>query len=210
MFTIICVTGVVSGARYRCASCDRDVTTRPWAQPCLCGATYRVRADPDGAFYRMPDRPGLPRFDPLKDWRIKFLQLSWNLSRLEQDYSSPVRLPPEAVRATLTLTLQSCVDLADWLLAGPEPHTATAGAIERLLQADPLRVAAGFCRPGTGTGNVRLLPVAFAPTARFWVEHARPGEKPVRYDALDLARRCAEAWRQFLIGCGVAPPRWEP
>jgi hypothetical protein len=203
------VTGVVVRARYRCAGCERDVTALPWAQACLCGGTYRVCVDADEIYYRMPERPNLPRFDPFKDWQVKYLQASWNLSGLERDYHSPVRLPPEAVRATLALALRACVDLADWLLAGPEPHTVTAGAVERLLRTDPLQVAVEFCRPDPDAPRVRLVPVAFAPTARFWVEHARPGEKPVRYDALDLTRRCLDAWRQFLIGCGVAPPRWD-
>lgn len=203
------VTGVLSGVRYRCADCERDVTGRAWTQPCLCGGTYRVCVYLDETFYRMPDRPGLPQFDPLKDWRIKFLQLSWNLSRLEREYNSTVRLSPEAVRDTVAATLRCCVDLADWLIAGPEPRTVTAGNLERLLHSDPLRVAAAFCGRGGEAASVRLAPVPFAPTARFWIEHDRPGAKPVRYDALDLARRCGLAWRQFLAAYGVVPPSWD-
>jgi hypothetical protein len=101
------------------------------------------------------------------------------------------------------------VELADWLTAGPEPHTVTAADLERLLRADPLRVAADFCGRGAGAGAVRLVPVAFAPTTRFWVEHAPPGAKPARYDALDLARRCREAWRLYLAGHGVVLPDWD-
>lgn len=203
------MTGVRSGARYRCAGCARDVTGHGWAEPCLCGGTYRVRVDSEETLYRMPDLPGLPRFDPLKDWRIKFLQLSWNLSRMEREFGSATPLPSETVRATVVLTLRCCVDLADWLIAGPEPHTVTAGDLARLLRADPLRVAADFCGRGDGAAIVRLTPVAFAPTARFWIEHGRPGARTVRYDALDLARRCREEWRRFLVGRGVVPPRWD-
>jgi hypothetical protein len=167
-----------------------------------------VCVDSHETLYRMPDRPGLPRFDPFKDWRVKFLQLSWNLSCLESEYDSDLRVSPESVRSTVTLTLTCCADLADWMTAGPELHLVTAGNLERLLQADPLRVAADFCGRGAGSASVRLAPVAFAPRVRFWVEHTRPGAKPVRYDALDLARRCHEAWRQFLAGQGVALPHW--
>jgi len=203
------VTEVRSGARYRCAACARDVTGLAWTQPCLCGETYRARVDMDETLYRMPDLPGLPRFDPLKDWRIKYLQLSWNVSSLDRQYVSAVRLPPDTVRATVVLALRCCVDLADWLTAGPEPHTVTARDLERLLHADPLRVAADFCGRSGGTGSVRLTPVAFAPTSRFWIEHSLPGTKPVRYDALDLVRRCREAWRQYLGSHAVTLPRWE-
>lgn len=207
--TIDRVTVVRSGARYRCAACARDVTGLAWTQPCLCGATYRARSDMDETLYRMPDVPGLPRFDPLKDWRVKFLQLTWNLSCLDRQYNSATRLAPDAVRATVALALQCCVDLADWLTAGPEPHTVTARDLDRLLAADPLRVAADFCGRRGCTGSARLAPVAFAPTTRFWIEHTRPGTKPTRYDALDLLRRCREAWQQYLADHGVALPRWE-
>jgi hypothetical protein len=159
----------------------------------------------------MPDLPGLPRFDPFKDWRIKYLQLGWNVSCLSRQYDSAARLAPEAVRDTVSLTLRCCVELADWLTAGPEPHTVTAADLERLLRTDPLRVAAHYCGRGAGAsvGSVRLVPVAFAPATRFWVEHARPGAKPARYDALDLARRCREAWQLYLAGHGVALPNWD-
>jgi hypothetical protein len=163
----------------------------------------------DETLYRMPDLPGLPKFDPLKDWRIKYLQLSWNVSCLDRQYASAVRLPADAVRATVVLALGCCVDLADWLTAGPEPHTVTGRDLDRLLQTDPLRVAADFCGRAGSTGSVRLAPVAFAATPRFWVEHSLPGTKPVRYDALDLVRRCREAWRQYLGRHAVTLPRWE-
>jgi hypothetical protein len=207
--TIGVVTQVRSGARYCCAACGRDVTGLAWTRPCLCGETYRARIDTDETLYRMPDVPGLPRFDPLKNWRIKYLQLSWNVSCLDRQYSSLTQLPPEAVRTTVTQALRCCVDLADWLTAGPEPRTVTARDLERLLQADPLRVAADFCGHGGGDASVRLTPVAYAPTARFWIEHVRPGAKPIRYDALDLVRRCRETWRQYLRGHGAELPRWD-
>jgi hypothetical protein len=207
--TIVVVTEVRSGARYRCAACARDVTGLAWTQPCLCGETYRARVDADETLYRMPDLPGLPRFDPLKDWRIKFLQLSWNVTCLERQYNSTARLPPDAVRTTVALALTCCVDLADWLTAGPEPHTVTARDLDRLLRSDPLRVAADFCGRSGCTGSVRLVPVAFAATSRFWIEHSVTGAKPMRYDALDLVRRCRETWRQYLRGHGVVLPRWD-
>jgi hypothetical protein len=184
----------------------------PWTSACLCGCTYRERIDTAETLYRMPEHANLPQFDPFKDWRIKSLQVSWNIAELERAYRSDAPLDPEQVRRTVEMTLASCLDLADWLISGPEPHAVTAGEIERLLRADPLRVCVALhahAAPDDSIGSVRLVPVAFAPTPRYWVHYTRPGAKPVRYDALDLAERCRAAWRDFLAGYGVVLPSWD-
>ena len=34
-------------------------------------------------------------------------------------------------------------------------------------------------------------------------------DRKIRYDALDLVRRCRETWRQYLRGHGAELPRWD-
>lgn len=205
------MTRILPGARYRCADCGRDLSGTALAVPCLCGSTYRLRIDSDETLYRMPDRPGLPRFDPFKDWEIKYLQLSWNVSQLAHAYRSGIGFDAGDVRRIVEMAFASCADLGGWLVSGPEPHTVTPGDIDRFMQSDPVRLCKvpRDQRSATDGESIRLVPVAFAPTPRFWVEHTRPGNKPMRFDSLDLAERWLDAWTQFLAGYGVAVPTWE-
>jgi hypothetical protein len=175
--------------------------------PCLCGAIGRVRIDSNDAIYRMPDRPGLPRFDRFKDWHVKYLQLSWNVAQLERAYVC--ERDAVVVQHLVEMVLASSARLADWLMSGPEPHEVTPADIDRFMDSDLLRICAAAADRHDGE-YTKLVPVAFAPTPHFWVEYNKSGQKSVRFDALDFAERCLHAWQQFLTGYDVPLPRWEP
>lgn len=191
--------------RYVCDSCGRDVSP---GERCRCGSTDRRRVDP-GDVFRRPGTEDGPRWDPLKDWTAKYLQLTWNVAQLRRLVGPGSEASEPEIRQIAELTFASSSSLGDWLTAGPEPVAVTPGDVERLLAAEPL--CAGAALGGrTRTGTARLVPVGFARPPRFWVEYRRPNAKPVRYDALDLADRCLVAWQVFLTTRGVPLPTWRP
>jgi hypothetical protein len=199
---MLSVTGVLGAPQYVCADCGRDATGRIPTLPCLCGSTYRLRADPADS-YRVVTERALPWFDPFKDWTVKYLQLTWNVNQLRRLYAAGTDGPAAVLRAA-RMSFVSCVELGDWLVAGPEPHSVTPGEVTRLLAGSPLDVAAALASGGPAT----LSAVAFSRPARAWADYRRPGAKPVRYDALDLAERCLASWRAFLSARGVSLPSW--
>lgn len=186
-----------------CDDCGRDA---PLLGRCRCGSTVRRRVDP-GDVFRRPATDDAPRWDPLKDWSTKYLQLLWNLEQLHR-FDAPGSGADQAdVRRTVELTFAASSSLATWLTAGPEPASVTPGDVSRLLAADPLRIAAALTSPTDGE-RARLVPVGFSRPPRFWVEYQRPPRRPVRYEARDLASRCVVTWQGFLTQRGVRLPTW--
>ena len=200
------MTGVLGPVQYSCADCGRDASLRAPSTPCLCGSTARLRADPEDSYRLVSDR-ALPWFDPFKDWTVKYLQFTWNVQQLRHAYTVDDGGTAERLCKSALITFTSCAELADWLVAGPEPVSVTPGALARLFATEPLSVTRAL-KP-EGGGAARLVPVAFSRPPHAWVDYRRPEAKPVRYDALDLAERCLDAWHQYLHGCGVAVPSWE-
>lgn len=200
------MTGVLGPTQYSCAECGRDASLRAPTTPCLCGGTARLRADPGDSYRIVSDRI-FPWYDPFKDWTVKYLQFTWNLQQLRHAYVSDPGLEPAALCTTARVTFISCAEVADWLVAGPEPVSVTPGALTRLFAIEPLSIARAFT--SSGDALARLVPVAFSRPTHAWVDFRRPGTKPVRYDALDLAERCLDTWRRFLRGRSVAVPSWE-
>ena len=192
--------------RYVCGACGRDLSDRPPAQRCICGSSDRRRVDP-ADMYARPASPGAPAWNPLKLWATKYLQLTWNIGQLRRLSARDSAAQAEEIRGIVQTTFTAATDLGDWLTAGPEPVSVTPGDVSRLVSGPPLSVASALARP-TSAAEARLVAVGFARPPRFWVELRRPGEKPVRYDALDLAERCLITWQTFLTARGVALPAW--
>lgn len=201
------MTSAAGGARYACADCGRDRTGADPALPCDCGSYLRRRVDTADAFGR-PLTVDAPRWDPLKDWTTKYLQLAWNVGNLRRLTTAGSEATADEVRTFVEMSLASAVGLGEWLTSGPEPVTVSPGDVMRLLGTEPLAVCVAAATPD-GPHSTRLLPVAFARPPRFWVEYRRPHAKPVRYDALDLAERCLRAWQTFLSLRGVPLPSWQ-
>lgn len=196
-----------AGARYLCDSCGRDLSHLRLAEPCLCGAFTRRRVDSEEAVYRRPATADGPRWDPLKDWTAKYLQLLWNLQQLRRMYAPDSIAAADEVRLIVETSFAATLGLADWITAGPEPASVTPGDVTRLFEAEPLSICTAFGSADPAV-HARVLPVAFSRPPHFWVEYRRPHEKPVRYDALDLLERCLRAWDAFLTGRGVQLPSW--
>jgi hypothetical protein len=195
-------------AHYLCNDCGRDLSgvSRPTA--CLCGSTSRRRVDPTDAF-RRPSTPEAPRWNPLKDWTAKYLQFTWNVNQLRRLYAPGSGADQGEVRRIVETAFTSAVSLGDWLTAGPEPVTVTPGDVERFVMTEPLSIASAFDHPdGPEAETSRLVAVGFVRPPHFWVEYRRPNARPVRYDALDLAARCLQAWQSFLTARGVSLPTW--
>lgn len=193
-------------ARYVCDDCGRELPPGPAATRCVCGGVARRRVDPADTFGR-PATADAPRWDPLKDWAAKYLQLTWNVGQLRRLTTEGSGATAEEIRRIVETTFAAATDLADWLAAGPEPAAVSPGDVARLGAGPPLAVATALVHPSAESG-ARLVPVAFAKPPRFWVEYRRPNVKPVRYDALDLAERCLVRWQSFLAGRGVRLPSW--
>ena len=193
----------VGQARYLCDACGRDRTGVPLAVSCRCGSVARRRVDTGDASYRRPASDDGPRWNPLQDWTAKYLQLTWNVSQLRRLYAEGSGAGVDEVRRIVELSFGSALQLADWLTSGPEPAAVTPGDVARLVAAEPLAICAAL---GTAA---RIVPVGFVRPPHFWVEYRRPGARPVRYDALDLAERCLSAWQTFLTVRGVALPSWQ-
>lgn len=196
------------GARYLCDNCGRDLSSVSLSAACVCGAVRRRRVDFADAIYGRTATEEHPRWDPLKDWTAKYLQLIWNVNQLRLLYAPDSTADADEARRIVDTSLAAVVGLAEWLTAGPEPVTVTPGDVERLLATEPLSLCAGFISHDPDV-TTRVLPVAFSRPPHFWIEHRRPGAKPVRYDALDLIERCLRAWQAFLTERGVTPPSWE-
>ena len=200
-------------AQYLCEGCGRDLSGLSLSAACLCGAVIRRRVDHGEAVYTRPATPDEPSWDPLKDWTAKYLQFVWNVQQLRRLYAPTSEADGEEVRRIIVTSLLTALGLADWITSGPEPASVTPGDVTRLLDAEPLSVCAAFGGSpdldgsDAGTSAV-VLPVAFSRPPRFWVEHRRPPDRPVRYDALDLLERCLRAWQQFLTARGVGLPSW--
>lgn len=200
-------------AQYLCEGCGRDLSGISLSAACLCGAVTRRRVDHGEAVYRRPATPDEPSWDPLKDWTAKYLQFVWNIQQLRRLYAPGSTADREEVRRIVATSLRAALDLADWITSGPEPASVTPGDVTRLLAAEPLSVCAAFGGSvdsgGTGeSATAVVLPVAFSRPPHFWVEHRRPPDTPLRYDALDLLERCLSAWQQFLTARGVDLPSW--
>jgi hypothetical protein len=195
-------------ARYLCDRCGRDLSDRGLSTPCLCGGLARRRVDGADAVYRRPETADPPRWDPLKDWTAKYLQLVWTVQQLRLLYAPDSDATPDEVRGIVESSVRAVASLGEWLLSGPEPAAVTPGDVERALASEPLSVCAAF---GAGEVDVttQLLPIAFSAPPRLWVEHRRPNARPVRYDALDLLDRCLRTWQAFLKERGVQLPSWQ-
>jgi hypothetical protein len=165
--------------------------------------------DSEDAVYRRPATEDAPPWDPLKDWTAKYLQLLWNVQQLRRLYAPGATADADEVRSIVETSLTAAVALGDWLTSAPEPVSVLPGDIARLIAAEPLSICAAFASPDAAA-RPRVLPVAFSDPPHFWVEHRRPSEKPVRYDALDLLERCLREWQNFLTARGVSLPSWQP
>jgi hypothetical protein len=199
-----------AGAQYRCDSCGRDLSGFSLGVPCLCGSTRRRRIDAVDAVFRRPAAAESPGWDPFKDWTVKYLQFSWNVTQLRRLYEPGSGAEALEVRRIVEATLTSCWNLAEWLSSGPEPVTITPGEIARFIKTEPVSVCTAFAAAdSTGAATARIVPVGFASQPQFWVEYRQPGQRSVRYDALDLAERCLVAWRMFLKERKVALPTWK-
>jgi hypothetical protein len=196
------------GAHYLCDQCGRDLSGVSLSQVCLCGATTRRRVDLRDAVYRRPSSPDTPRWDPLKDWVAKYLQLVWNVQQLRRMYAPESTAGADEVRRIVDTSFGAALHLGEWLMAGPEPVSVTPGDVARLVATEPLSVCVAFSSPDDDVSS-RVLPVGFSRPPHFWVEHRRPNAKPVRYDALDLLERCLRAWQAFLTSHGVDLPSWQ-
>jgi hypothetical protein len=194
-------------ARYLCDQCGRDLSGVSLSAACVCGATTRRRVDADAAVYRRPATDDAPPWDPLKDWTAKYLQFVWNVQQLRRLYAPGATADADEVRRIVETSLTAAVGLGDWLASGPEPVSVLPGDIARLVAAEPLSICAAFASPDPAA-RPQVLPVAFSKPPHFWVEHRRPHDKPIRYDALDLLERCLRTWQNFLAERGVALPSW--
>ena len=201
------LVGIPVQARFVCDRCGRDRTASPPLEPCICGGTARRRVDLSDSFRRPIGVPA-PPWDPLKDWTAKYLQFSWNVAQLRRLYAPGSEAASAEVRRIVDITFASCVGLADWLSAGPEPASVIPGDVERFVAVDPVAVAAALLERRSDA-SARVVPVGFSKPPHFWVECHRPPAKPVRYDALDLAERCLLAWQRFLRDRGVPLPVWQ-
>ena len=201
------MTTAEGGARYVCADCGRDRSGFDPATPCDCGSRLRRRVGTLDVYGR-PVTADTPRWDPLKDWTAKYLQLAWNVGNLRRLSTGDSTADADEVRTFVEMSLASAVRLGEWLTSGPEPASVSPGDVARLLDEEPLAVCAALATPD-GPRNARLLPVAFVHPPRFWVEYRRPHAKPVRYDALDLAERSLRTWQTFLSLRRVPLPSWQ-
>jgi hypothetical protein len=201
------VTVSTGGAKYLCHDCGRNLSGLGLAVPCLCGSTTRRRIDSTDAAYRRPTTDESPRWNPLKDWSAKYLQLTWNVAQLRRLYASGGDTEATEVRRIVDMSFASCLTLGDWLTSGPEPATVTPGDVARLFETEPLSVCAALSTTDAPE-RARVLPVGFVRPPHFWVEYQRPNARPVRYDALDLVERCLSAWQVFLAARDVALPTW--
>jgi hypothetical protein len=196
-----------AGARYLCDRCGRDLSAVSMSAACVCGSAMRRRVDSGEVVYRRPATPDAPRWDPLKDWEAKYLQLVWNVQQLRRLYAPGSGADADEVRRIVDTSLMAARHLGDWLVSGPEPASVTPGDVDRLLATEPLSLCAAVDTPDPAV-TTRVLPVAFSRPPHFWVEHRRPNAKPVRYDALDLLERCLRTWLAFLTVRGVRLPTW--
>jgi hypothetical protein len=203
------MNGARPGAQYLCDDCGRDLSDLKLGVRCLCGSTRRRRIDAHGAVFRRPAAADSPRWDPLKDWTVKYLQFTWNVTQLRRLYDPASGADPAEVRRVVEASFAACNGLAEWLSSGPEPATVTPGEIAQFISTEPLSIAAALNKSdGPDAPSSRIVAVAFAPP-QFWVEYRRPGADSTRYDALDLAERCLVAWRRFLTNRAVALPTWQ-
>jgi hypothetical protein len=194
------------GARYLCNDCGRDLTGVGLVVACRCGSAARRRIDAGDASYRRPATGEAPRWNPLKDWTAKYLQFTWNVSQLRRLYAPGSGADAVEVRRIVDMSFASGLSLGEWLTAGPEPVTVTPGDVARLVGAEPLSVCVALGRADEPAA--RIIPVGFVRPPHFWVEYRRPNSRPVRFDALDLAERCLQAWQTFLTIRGVELPAW--
>jgi hypothetical protein len=216
-------------ARYQCADCGRDLTGVGFAVACLCGATYRRRVEADPAVFRRPaDADAVPA-DRFKDWTVKYLQFTWNVTQLRRLYSPGAAADAAELRTIAEHVFSSCSELADWLSTGPEPACITPAEVARLVAAEPLCIALAVARSGPASRTTSvpvpvvkpfdasrsmsmpraaLIPVRFAGQPRLWVQYELPGAKAARYDAHDLAERCLRSWLAFFHDRPVVLPTW--
>jgi hypothetical protein len=203
------MSGLDAGAQYRCDRCGRDLSGMNLRIPCVCGAVARRRVDSIGAMYRRPLAAQSPPWDPFKDWSVKYLQFTWNVVQLRRLYARRSGADAAEVRGIVEATFATCAQLADWLSSGPEPVTVTPGQVAQLIRTEPLSVCIALTAADDAAATSRIVTGTLGGDLRFWVEYRRPGARPTRHDALDLAEQCLRSWRRFLIERDVTLPSWE-
>jgi hypothetical protein len=156
----------------------------------------------------------------LQPWQQKWRDVEHGLEQVERAYDT-TQAPQhdnEYVRRVVEDFFKDCRELADWLWQDHQSTGLGKKTVMDFVMADAdLRLADGIAQTAKHHSRrpSRLNPDPI--TARITDISTGPGGRDVKIgwsqpsgakgseDALDLARKCVDAWRRFLTGRGLKP-----
>jgi hypothetical protein len=122
----------------------------------------------------------------------------------------------DQVRRVVEGFFKDCRELADWLWQDHEDTGLDKPTVIAFMMTDPdLRIADGFAQTSkhhTRRGSrlnpdpitARIKDVSVGPSgSRVFIDWWRPSGAHGMEDALDLARKCVNAWQRFLADRGL-------
>jgi hypothetical protein len=161
-------------------------------------------------------------YDEHRPWHEKWRDVQDGLEQIENAYAateSDGYYGNERVRRVVEGFFKDCRELADWLWHDHQSTGLEKSTVLAAVMSDPdLRVADGFAQtikhhtrratkvnPDPITARIIDISVG-AGGSRAFIDW-RGGGGHGREDALNLARRCVDAWKRFLAGSGSSTLR---
>jgi hypothetical protein len=202
-----------------CHDCGAGLDDVPVGDPCpKCGSTRRdatVFAPPATAKVVVPTPTIGIGYNPHRPWQQKWQDVQHGLERIESAYDvTQGQYGNEDVRRFVEGFFKDCRELADWLWQDHQSTGLNKPTVMAAVMADPhLRLADGLAqtikhhtRTGTDPITARITDITIGPGGRYAkIGWSQPSGAKGSEDALDLARRCMDAWRRFLAGRGLKP-----
>jgi hypothetical protein len=148
-----------------------------------------------------------------RPWQQKWQDVLHALEQLERAYVTEEGQGNEHVRRLVEDFFTTCRELADWLWQDKQNTGLDESAVRALMRDDPLRLADAMAqttkhhtRWGNNPITARVSEIRVAADgARAQIGWFRPSGERGSEDARDLARRCVDAWQNFIE---VAPLSW--
>jgi hypothetical protein len=204
-----------------CPNCGVALNHVPVGEPCpQCGDTRRdatVVLQETAVGVEVPQLTIGIGYAEHRPWQQKWQDVEHGLERIESAYDvtqGQGQYGNEHVRRVVEGFFKDCRELADWLWQDHQSTNLDKPTVIAFVMADPdLRIADGLAqtikhhtRTGTDPITAHITDITIGAEERnAKIGWSRPSGAKGSEDALDLARKCVDAWRRFLAGRGLKP-----
>jgi hypothetical protein len=203
-----------------CPDCGTGLDDVPVDEPCpQCGGTRRdarIFVHEIGTATEVPT-PAIKVGYTLQPWQQKWRDVQHGLEQVEDAYdiTQAPQHDNEYVRRVVEDFFKDCRELADWLWQDRQSTGLDEPTVKAYMRGDrDLNLADAIAQTtkhhtrtmGTDPITARIMDINTDPGGRdVTIAWSQPSGASGSEDALGLARRCVDAWRQFLAGRGLQP-----